>query len=216
MGFLSGHIDITDNIQFVTDLIMNPVHGMVIINLDEDVRLKGDNVIGGAELLAPPDAMQAEVDGDEQLYDAIYLNYFNQPNINQYMMGIVHFLYEGGSIVMYYETLDINGSKTIAKLLNIIWMKYGIGVGIAGQAPGRFNEQYLPLWLSLLYQAGSIGVDQFLAQYPVGVAIDDSTMIRLIQEIHPYSADNRKYIYDLIKLRKQKPRVKQGIIGITN
>lgn len=217
MGFLKGHIDITDNLDFITDLLMNPIVNTLIINLDEDRHLKGNNVVGGAILLPPPEAVMAEIDGDEQSYDIIYNNYFSQPLINQFMMGVINYLYNGGNLVMYFPSLDTSETKTISKLLNMIWMRYGIGIGIVGQAPGAYNEQYIPLWLNKLYEAGTIDGRTFLRMYPINTNIEEPNLERLVQEIRPYAENYQKqveYIYRLVKVYKEKPNIRLGIYKV--
>lgn len=215
MGFLKGHADITDNLDFVTDLMMNPVVGTIIVNLDEDRPLKGENVVTAPALLPPVEAVMAEVDGDEQGYDIIYNNYFDQSSfIKQFMMGVITYLYNGGNIVFYFQNLDTTETKTISKLLNMIWIKYGIGIGIIGKAPGKFNEAYLPLWLNNLYAAGVIGTNQFLHQYPTNTSIDESNLEQLVMDIKPYAKNYQEqvqYIYHLIDIYKKNPKVKQAI-----
>lgn len=210
--FLKGDISITDNLEMVTDFAINPPQNLTIVNLDEFTEFQGNNVLGGVALLPPPEAVMAQVDGDEQSYNIIYENYFYNDNyINQFMVAILAYLYNGGSIIFYYPTLSTKETPIIATLLNMIWAKYGIGVGIIGENSVRYNESYLSYWVSLLYMNDIINCYTFLQEYPMNVNIDYSTMDKLILDLKPYSENQSNYIMNLIKLQKEKPQLKQAI-----
>ena len=75
--FLKGDISITDNLEMVTDFAINPPQNLTIVNLDEFTEFQDNNVLGGVALLPPPEAVMAQVDGDEQSYNIIEITIYN-------------------------------------------------------------------------------------------------------------------------------------------
>lgn len=213
--FLQGNITITDNVNMVTDLAINPPNGIMIVNLDEFTEFQGNNVIGGVALLPPPEAIMAQVDGDAQSYEMIYSNYFyNEPYIRTFMSAIIGYLHNGGSIIFYYPSLDTNESPTIQTLLNMIYIQYGIGIGIVGVSDCKYNFAYLGFWVSLLYLENIISLKDFIKYFPKEDNIDYVTMDKLIFEIAPYGEtfeEQANYIKSFIRKVKDKPNLKQGI-----
>ena len=214
---LKGKIDITDNLDFVRDLVVNPVSKLFVVNLDEDTDLQGDNVLMGACLLPPPEAIMAEVDGDEVSYDIIYNMYFNNPEVVNFMAGLIAFLYIGGMLVLYYPSLDTSESVTMTKMLNLIWEKFGIGIGIVNLVPGRYNESYLPIWLNILYDNYVITTDEFLCLMPPEVELPNEINNRLLWELKPFGGgynDKLLFIKDLMMKKKQNPAVRSPIFQV--
>jgi hypothetical protein len=89
---LIGRLDITDNIILIRELLTSLADSTVIINLDEDNKLEGDIVVQGTLLLPPPEAMIAEQDGDAVLYDSILNDYYNIPDIQLVVSGLINML----------------------------------------------------------------------------------------------------------------------------
>lgn len=187
--FLLGRVDITDNLQFVYETIQSGNPNVVVINLDEDNQqlMHSQNVLGGTELLPPPEALMAEIDGDEQMYDYIYSMHFGDPFIAQYVTALIAALKVGKSLLMYYPTLDPSETKTVPKLIDQFWKNFGIGIGLLGHNDGVYDYNKLPLWLRLLYLGRMIGYKEFLFDYPQGNAIDGPVMELLLQDIRPFT-----------------------------
>jgi hypothetical protein len=99
---LTGRIDITDNPIIIRELLNSLADSTVIINLDEDNKLEGNIVIQGTMLLPPPEAIIAEQDGDEYSYDTILNEYYNIPDMQMFVTGIINMLYRGNNILFYY------------------------------------------------------------------------------------------------------------------
>ncbi len=194
--FFSGRIDITDNLPFVLEVLQNPNPNVVVINLDEDnQQLKSSqNVLGGTELLPPPEALMAEIDGDEQMYDYIYSLHFTDPFVIQYVTALIAALYQGKSLLMYYPTLDPSETKTVPKLVDQFWNNFGIGIGIVNHNDGVYDYNKLPLWLRMLYLSRIIDVRTFLSQYPLGCSVESPIMDLLLSDLKPYADDLQNQI----------------------
>lgn len=187
--FLIGRVDITDNLQFVYETIQSGNPNVVVINLDEDnQQLKHSrNVLGGTELLPPVEALYAEVDGDEQMYDYVYSMHFGDPFVVQYVTVLIAALHQGKSILMYYPTLDPSETKTVPKLISQFWNNFGIGIGLLGINDGVYDISKTPLWLRLMYMGRIIGYKEFLIQYPQDSPLDGPVMELLLQDIRPFT-----------------------------
>lgn len=209
---LTGTIDITDNLPFILDLSQNANPCVVIINLDEDnMQLKSSrNVLGGVELLPPPEALMAEIDGDEQTYDIIYNMHFDTEFVTKYVTCLIGALYIGKRIILYYPSLDPSENNTVKKLLEMFWKRYGIGIGIMGRNMGMYDITCTPIWLKMLYTGMIIGPIEFLAKYPIDAVLEAPIMDRLLNDIRPVSTDikvQHKYIMSIWKHIKEKPNL---------
>ena len=93
---LKGAINITDNSLFVRDIMYSNNDNIKIITLDEtgSIPTNHPSVLSGTCLLPPVDALIAEADGDEQLYDSIYMNYFSEdPYVIEFIGALIIYLY---------------------------------------------------------------------------------------------------------------------------
>jgi hypothetical protein len=114
---LKGRFGITDNFDFVRDLMNVQDSGNIIINLDEDTKFVGNNVITGVVLLPPPEAVMAESDGDEVAYNFILQDYYMSPQVQLYVTGILRNLYLGLNIILYSPDVHSKESVTVPKIL---------------------------------------------------------------------------------------------------
>ena len=212
MQFL-GHPDITDDLNLVNSILLQDP-STKIINLDSDTQFDNPNVINGAQLLPPPDAMIAMVDQDEERFNMIYYNYFNSPEIQQYVTIIIAYLYKKGNLLFYTPYLrDQTDNVVIVRFLNMMYDIYGIGIGVINQNPCNFNIAMIPIWNNLLYSAMIISATEFLFNHPVGIQIDIPILEMLKQDLSPYLFDMErseleKHIYDLVVKLKEKPDLK--------
>ena len=200
---LKGRIDITDNIFLIRDILNSLADSTVIINLDEDNKLVGDIVIQGTMLLPPPEAIIAEQDGDELTYDNVMNDYYNIPDLQLFVTGIINSLYQGINILIYYPDLNPAESITVPKLLNLFWNKFGIGIGIIGAREGFYNYKNIPMWLNMLYNVDAINGYQYLTMYPTNAIILDGFMSKLINEIRPIDKGSKGKINTILRLRER-------------
>lgn len=214
---LYGRIDITDNIILIRELLQSLADSTIIINLDEDNKIEGEIVVQGTTLLPPPEAIIAEQDGDEYSYDSILNEYYNLPDIQMFVAGIIHMLYRGVNILFYYPNLDPTESVTVPKLLNLFWNKFGLGIGIVGVRDGGFNSDNIPMWLNMMYSVDAINGYEYLSKYPVDAIILDSFMSKLIGDIRPVDDGAEKKIKTIYRLRDRlhvKPGVREALIKV--
>lgn len=216
---LKGRIDITDNLEFVLDIIKEKYPNMMIINLDEyNNQIQGENVIQGAELLPPPGAVIAEAEGDMYTYDIIYESWYAEPNMQLYITAIISYLYTGKNLILYYPELSNNESITMPKLFDMFWKHYGIKFGIVSNNMQPQNPYYdfrsTPTWLNMMYCHRVIGVNEFLIQYPDDAKIQASEMMLLIEDIRPIESDPVKAILEYQHKLKMKPDLKRVIFKI--
>lgn len=212
---LNGRIDITDNIILIRELLQSLADSTIIINLDEDNKIEGDIVVQGTMLLPPPEAIIAEQDGDGLLYDSILNDYYNIPDIQMFVSGIINMLYRGVNILFYYPDLNPAESVTVPKLLNLFWNKFGIGIGIINVREGMYNNKNIPMWLNMLYSVGAIEGYEYLSKYPKDAVILDVFLTKLIQEIRPADETIKKKGETIYRLRDrlhEKPTVREALI----
>jgi hypothetical protein len=214
---LTGRIDITDNPIIIRELLNSLADSTVIINLDEDNKLEGNIVIQGTMLLPPPEAIIAEQDGDEYSYDTILNEYYNIPDMQMFVTGIINMLYRGNNILFYYPDLNPTESITIPKLLNLFWNKFGLGIGIIGIRECSYNYANIPMWLNMLYSVDAISAYEYLSKYPNDAKILDSFMSKLIGDIRPIDEGSENKINTIYRLRKmlhEKPTVREAFVKI--
>lgn len=214
---LKGRIDITDNIILIRDILNSLADSTIIINLDEDNKLVGDIVIQGTMLLPPPEAIIAEQDGDEFTYDSVMNDYYNIPDLQLFVTGIINSLYQGINILLYYPDLNPAESITVPKLLDLFWNKFGIGIGIIGVREGFYNYKNTPMWLNMLYNVDAINGYQFLTLYPTNAIILDGFMSKLINEIRPIDEGSKGKINTIYRLRErlhEKPTTREVFVKI--
>ena len=203
-----GEAIITDDINLVQQ--SQSIPGTKIINLDSDTRFSNPDVIGGGLLLPPPDAMMAMVDGDEQRFDIIYNAHYETPELSEYMVIIFGFLFNTGNLIFYHPDLHATDNTMITKFLNIMYDKFGLGIGIPGQVVCQYDARHIVQWLNMLYSILLITPPYFLREYPVGIQIDPQIMGMLLQDMKLLDItqeDKEKHIYDLVKKYKEKPNL---------
>ena len=212
-----GHADITDDLNLVQQmLITTPT--TKIINLDMDTKFDNPNVIGGGQLLPPPDAMIAMANQDERQFDMIYSEYYSTPDIQQMVTIIIAYLYKQGNILFYTPILKDNTENIIiVKFLNIIYDYFGLGIGVVGQNQFVVNNNMETIWNNLLYTNMIISPNEFLFNHPIGIqiAIPILEMLKVDMKnvLFDISDDEmEKHIYRLVKQFKEKPNLQFPIV----
>ena len=210
---LKGSINITDNLMFVREVMYTPNSNVKIITLDElgSVPTDHPNVLSGTCLLPPIDALIAEADGDEASYNNIYMTYFAEdPYISEFVAALIIYLYNGGDLLLYYPELDTN---TVPKLSWILWIRYGIDIGIINQRPHQYDLSSLPIWLNEIYFRGAMNSREYLRlmPYEAMVCMQNNAIIdRLLYDISPVGDNIQQkidFIIDLCKKLKEKPNL---------
>lgn len=213
-GFFKGDISITDNVNLVRDIIFSNTPNIKIITLEEDgiLPLNHPNVIKGTCILPPVEALIAEADGDENLFDTIYSDYFNTPFMFEFISALMISLYNGNNIVFYYYELD--GNNVIPKLRQHMFQRYGIYIGVLGTRDiCKYDNRCLPIWLSHTFMINGITAREFLINYPPNLNIPQNIMDKIIIDMNPYGnlQEKEKYIYSLVIKLKEHPNLKIAI-----
>lgn len=160
-GHISAHTDMRD-LECVYD------DGLVIIDLDEEPRkprsFGGRRVIKGTCLIPPVDALIAEADGNEAVFNAIYYKHFTSPEVQLFLGAIVTFLFKGGNMAIYYPT---DNEVLVYKLIEM--MDYTIGVRPSFRTfniSGIFNPDFAPTWIEMIFDTDSVDPYLLLTVYP--------------------------------------------------
>lgn len=211
---IHGSVMITDDINLIYAI---PDNTIKILSLDEEGKLNPQlpNVIQSICLLPPVEALIAESDGDEDLYDIAYYQHLNTPLCQQFMGAVIAYLYKGGSFMVYAPQL--RDSIAILKLRKLLWTLYGIGFGII-QTNTVFELDYrcIPIWLNLMYDSNVISPYAYLMLFPLDAKIDPIHLQRLVVELAPFAGSINEamdHIEDLrtkIQENNTKP-VRMGI-----
>lgn len=209
---LKGAIYITDSLDIVYNIPSNS--NIKIVSLDEDDildRKANPGIILGTCLLPPMDAMIAEADGNEQLYDTVYSAHLLDIYQQQFIAALLAYLYKGGNLIMFLPEL---GQNTRNKLIFHLYSAYGICPGIIEPDPNR-NVPYIiksnwgidlkcvPIWMNMIYSVHAISAYEFLAMYPIDAQINNKFVIsELIKELKPYADTYNEKVNNIINLHK--------------
>ena len=221
MGVIKGTAYITDNPEIIYNTPMNS--NTRIVSLDEDdVLVKNDAIITGSCLLPPVQAKIAEADGNEQLYDTIYMNHLLEPYQQQFISALISFLYKGGNLIFFLP--EIGYTNTMEKFIALMYSRYGIHIGLIGhQNPAVANwycdERCIPMWANMIYSVRVIDAYEYLYMYPVDapLGINNRIMELLLEDICPFEETlNQKmeYIVELHKKIHKNPKIRPAIASI--
>lgn len=203
---LKGHIDITDNYNFVQEVLC--MNNTIIISLDETLSLPDlPNVVVGLNLLPPVEALIAETDGNHSEFEICYANHFNNQSVDE-LVGTIIVLLMSGKNILFYSPKDELSQFSAAKLIDMFWLRYGIRIGVVGTSECTYDNSCVPLWLGYAYELKCINGRDYLTEYPEGVMIPDKILSELIYEFSPFAdtfEEKRNYIYSLVYKFKENP-----------
>lgn len=197
---LKGDISFTDNIDFVKDIISDPLPNVTIVSVEEiaTIPLNAPNVIPGAVLLPPIDGMIAAADNDEPLFDEIYFFHYNTPTVIEFVNVLITYLYRGGSLILFYPEDEL-GIKS--KLIDMFIKRYGILIGEISIRPCQFDIRYTPIWLESTLLTNSIDPIELLYLYPKEAKLEDRLIYRLIMELAPVGETYQQQVDYILHLR---------------
>lgn len=197
---LKGTMYITDNINIVMNV---PDSSVRVIALDEGEFLNPNdpNVIVGSCLLPPPEALIAEVDGDEDLYNLHYITHLNTPYNQQFVSALIGALYKGTSLLLFIP--QIKDNFTVVKLREMFWGFFGIKIGIAGMDECAYDPKCIPIWLNMIFLADIISPNEYLIMYPDNAKLDNSCVFKIIAILQLYGSC-QKDRYDAVERYRQR------------
>lgn len=221
MSIIKGTAFITgdENIIYNT-----PLNNMVkIISMDEDgILINNDSIITGTCLLPPVQAKIAEADGNEMMYDTIYMNHLLEDYQQQFISALLAFLYKGGNLIFFLPELGY--TNTMEKFITLMYSKYGIHIGLIGhQNPAisncYYDERCIPIWLNMIYSVRVIDAYEYLYMYPLDAPLGHNTRVMelLIEEINPYEetlAQKVEYVLRFHKLIHKNPKLRPAICSV--
>lgn len=197
---LKGTIYITDNYNIV---ITVPDSSVKVIALDEGefINPNDPNVIVGSCLLPPPEALIAEVDGDEDLYNFHYMNHLNSPYNQQFIAALIGALYKGTSLLLFIP--QIKDNFTVGKLREMFWGFFGIKIGVAGIDECAYDPKCIPIWLNMIFMADIISPNEFLIMYPSDAKLDNTVIYKIISILQLYGSSQKNRIDAVERYRKR-------------
>lgn len=214
----SGTVFLTDNIEVVMQI---PMDGSTkVIDMDEENSLPSSpHIIKGTCLLPPIEAKIAEVDGDENKYNAIYAAHLTDRYQQTYITALLAYIYMGGNLIIYLPE-EQGYTNTEEKFCEHMLREYGIHIGIIGDSVDNaqcfYDYHYIPFWLNLLYKANIIDPETFLLQYPLdaNLAIDQEVVNKLLGDMRPFGGNLEEkiaHIYEFHKKIHINPKLQDAI-----
>lgn len=166
-----GQINITDSYETVEEILKYnyyPDSDLKIVDaeVEASLPLEHPNVIGGGILLPPIEALIAEQDGDETLYNMIYSKYFQEEAMIKFVQVIIAALMVRVNILIYMPNPE--GLVGPQKFMQIFTHMYGIEIGIYGQTIPLYSTDpnMIKVWLNLAYDCSAITPREYLYFYP--------------------------------------------------
>ena len=211
---LKGDISITDNGKFIMDIVNSPpTNNVKIISMEDvpSIDINLPNVIGGAFLLPPIDAMMAASNGDEAMFDQIYVDHLNSPTVVEFISLIMTVLYRGTSLILFYPEDDLNLK---GKILDIFWKRYGIMIGEIGTRQCQYDISCTPIWLESIFNTGTMDPFDLLYLYPEDALIQDRLIYKLILAIMPVGDTYQEKANYIVSLRHKLKEKRDLIVPI--
>ena len=215
---LRGTMYITDNLDLLYSIPKNQM--VKIVSLDEDGildRTNNPDVLVGTCLLPPIEAMIAEADGNEQLYDIAYNSHLLEPYQQSFISALLAYLYKGGSLFLFLPELGMN---TRDKLIFHLYDRYGIHPGVIDSKGVQLHqwfadEKCTPLWLSMIYSVGAMTAYEFLQVYPADADIMANGFVvrKLIAELKPYEDTYEEKLSSIRQLHQLTHKKGQLVIN---
>ena len=219
---LTGKIFMTSDMN---NIYNRPIYEKVmVVNMDEDHKLSQmiPDCIEGYILLPPVEAKIAEVDGDENKYNSLYLSHLYQQQ--DFMSALIAFLYKGGSLLIYLPD-EYNYTKD--KLLEFMFKVYGIHIGNLEDINNNqcfYDLKCIPFWLNILYVRNLISYLDWLRLMPLDAYTPDGVLggnmqafMKVVYDMNPY-ADTMERKIELVKEFHQKihknVNLKPAIVGV--
>lgn len=210
-----GRIDITNNCDLVYGVLRDPSSPIIVIDMDEEmdpnIPRNHPRVIGGGCLLPPMEGLIAAADGEVEVFRTIYAEHFVSPFVDSYVGALIIALMSGKQLLISYnDELGI-----VNEFINIVFMRYGIKIGVIGESEMSLDMSCVPVWLQYMYRDNIITGMEFLFNYPVNTKINEIMMQKLITEIVPPGKDQAGEIYRMVQLLKQTPDLINPLVGVS-
>lgn len=175
---LKGTIYITNDINLC---LSNLNMCKTIIIADEPDNYRIPQAVGGSLLLPPYEAMSALVDGEENIFKSIYMDYLNNNlSVYKFINIILQALIAGTNIIFLIDSEGINFEIVLREYF---MASFGIIIGDSGHV-FSCDITYTPVILNRLYISDDISKETYLTLYPYEADIDPFFVNKLSLEFN--------------------------------
>lgn len=181
-----------------------------VIYIVEEPELKYLNhpsIITAGSLLPPIEAIQLELDGNLDAANALYVQYLNSAEADPYVSIILAAAIKCIPIGIMFGKDEMN-QRFPLMLVNYLFNKFGIVLGVLNKVNPSIVYQALPYDLAKLYMMNIIDYAAFMMAHPDDLPIHPSVLSKLAMENYPlvkYPSETsyQEYFGNAIKAMKK-------------
>lgn len=152
-----------------------------------------DKFVYGTALIPDYQAMEAKVDGNEELFFHMYISSLKSGPATEMMSVILACLFKGTSIILYLPP-DASSLNFAEYLLQFIQLTYGITTQTQS-TQFAFNIERKDMVMELLYLNNLASPQEYLIN---SGTVSDNTLRKLVQDLHPM-VENPRNLDDILK-----------------
>lgn len=182
---------LTGTMYFTTDIniINNSLNAtnVCILDLNEMGSILDPNhpkVIPATLLLPPPDALLAEIDGNLDLFQSIYLQHLFSDDVIEFIAVILLYLLKSGHVILFISQIP-EDSVWLNTLLNYFKLNNGIQIGLSLEVPYFYDIRFNSTNSNILYLCNCINANEYLMYDDPNVLIPPETLSKLMYELQP-------------------------------
>lgn len=205
-----GNIVLINQMQQITDAINSNYN--VIALTDEVEQFQYTPVLTAGVLLPPYEALSAELDGNYQAAEQIYMEYIFHPDRLNVIATIIAALHMGKNIAIYIPYHESRNFRFVYILCTIFLNSYGICIGdMAGLGMNpvcQYNPDFMleATRIELMYIFDKIDIHQFSNEFPNNIIPTDNTCHKIASalgmETHNIE-ELRKWVVGVIATTKR-------------
>lgn len=178
-----------------------------IVEEPEPKYLNHPSIITAGSLLPPIEAIQLELDGNIDAANALYIQYLNSAEADPYVSIILAAAIKCVPIGIMFGKDEMN-QKFPLMLVNYLFNKFGIILGVLNKVNPSIVYQALPYDLAKLYMMNIIDYAAFMMAHPDDLPIHPSVLSKLAMENYPlvkYPSESsyQEYFGNAIKAMKK-------------
>lgn len=118
-------------------------------------------------LCPPPEAMRAEIDGEQEKFIQIYNNYLEyDPVVQDLIASLLLFLHLGGNILLYTPSYIEDDAIWINVLCMFFYTRFGITIGTSISGSAGYDPNYDSSNAVFMYSKGVMDPFDFIASNP--------------------------------------------------
>ncbi len=178
-----------------------------IVEEPEPKYLNHPSIITAGSLLPPIEAIQLELDGNLDAANALYVQYLNSAEADPYVSIILAAAIKCIPIGIMFGKDEMN-QRFPLMLVNYLFNKFGIVLGVLNKVNPSIVYQALPYDLAKLYMMNIIDYAAFMMAHPDDLPIHPSVLSKLAMENYPlvkYPSETsyQEYFCNAIKAMKK-------------